>query len=34
VTLPRTGAAHVVECIRRAEAGLPIGPLVDLSRGY
>jgi len=34
MTLPRTGAEHVVATIRKAEAGLPYGPLVDMTRGY
>lgn len=34
MTLPRTGARQVVETIRRAEAGLAVGPLVDPEKGY
>lgn len=34
MTLPRTGAVHVVETIRKSERGEAIGPLVDMSRGY
>jgi glyoxylate/hydroxypyruvate reductase len=34
LTHARTAAVHVVEGIRRAEAGLPLTEIVDRSRGY